>query len=118
MAATAKRIGLKPIRWTPERGGWTTEQLALLGTDHDEAIAKKIGRSRSAVTSQRTLQKIPAFSGWPGGGPGWTADEIAMVGTDHDQVIAVWIGRKTGAVMQKRRALKVPTFRNRRRRAR
>ncbi len=114
-AATAKRIGLKPVRWTPERGGWTAEQAALLGTDHDEVIAKKLGRSRSAVTTQRVQRKIPAFSGFPGGGPGWTVDEIALLGTDHDEVIAARIGRTTGAVMQKRWALKVPTFGDRRR---
>jgi hypothetical protein len=70
-AERAKRAGRKaPDRWTPERGGWTTDQLALVGTDYDEAIAKKLGRTRSAVTSKRVQRKIPAFSGWPGGGAG------------------------------------------------
>jgi len=113
-AATAKRIGLKPVRWAPDRGGWTAEQLALLGTDHDEAIAKKLGRTRSAVTSQRTLRKIPAFSGNPGGGPAWTPEEIALLGTDTDAAIAEKTGRTWTAVAQKRGALKVPRFRKRR----
>ncbi|QJX00042.1 hypothetical protein [Frigoriglobus tundricola] len=72
-AALSKRLGLRPPpRWTPGRGGWTKKELALLGTDHDEAIAKKIGRTRGAVTSKRVQRKIPAFSGWPGSAPAWT----------------------------------------------
>jgi transposase-like protein len=88
-AQTAKRIGLRPPnRWTAARGGWTAEQVALLGTDQDDAIALKLGRSRGATTTQRVKRRIPAFSGWPGGGPVWMADEIALLGTDHDEAIA------------------------------
>ena len=58
-SATAKRLGLWPgPRWALT--GWTPEQLALLGTDTDEAIAAKIGRTRSAVRSQRSGRGIPA----------------------------------------------------------
>jgi hypothetical protein len=113
-AERSKALGLKPgPRWTPERGGWTAEQVALLGTDHDAVIAQKLDRTRRAVTSQRTLRRIPAFSGYPGGGPGWTADELALLGTDTDAAVAEKIGRTTGAVAQKRAALKVPRFRKR-----
>ena len=114
-AATAKRIGLRPgPRWTPARGGWTLEQVALLGTDHDEVVAQKLGRTRSAVTTQRTVRKIPAFSGWPGGGRAWSAEEVALLGTDSDAAIAAKIGRTTSTVMQKRAGLKRPAFGNRR----
>ena len=115
-AATARRIGLRPgLRWTPERGGWTAEQVALLGTDCDKVIARRIGRTTAVVTTQRVKRKIPAFSGWPGGGPGWTAEELALLGTDTDEAVAEKIGRSASAVAQKRAALKVPTFRDRRR---
>jgi hypothetical protein len=68
-SANSKRLGLRPPpRWTPERGGWTEEQLALLGTDQDEVIAKKIGRTPGAVRRMRGIRKIPAFNGLPGGG--------------------------------------------------
>ena len=50
-------------RW--EIGGWTNAELELLGTDHDEAIAKKIGRTRTAVTVKRLARGITAFSEWP-----------------------------------------------------
>jgi hypothetical protein len=100
-AELSKRLGRKPTgRW--DRDGWTPRQDALLGTDHDDVIARKISRSESAVTSRRVRRKIPAFSGWPGGGPGWTAGEVARLGTDFDEVIAARIRRTVGAVMQKR----------------
>jgi ParB-like chromosome segregation protein Spo0J len=56
------------------------DQLTLLGTDHDKVIAQKLGRTRSAVTSQRTPRKISAFSGSPGGGRAWTDEELARLG--------------------------------------
>jgi hypothetical protein len=105
-SVTAKRLGLRPgPRWTPERGGWTEAEVALLGTDHDKVIAARIGRTVSAVTSQRTLRKIPAFSGSPGGGRAWTDEEISLLGKDTDTGIAAKIGRTPSAVSQKRAAL-------------
>jgi hypothetical protein len=60
----AKRLGLRPpARWTPKNGGWTKRELRLLGTDDDEVIAARIGRSLGAVRNQRTAHKIPAHSG-------------------------------------------------------
>jgi hypothetical protein len=104
-----KRRGLKPSgRWKGRE--WTPEQLALLGTDHDEAIAKKFGRTRSAVTSKRVQRKIPAYSGWPGGGPEWKPEELALLGTDTDAAVAKKLDRTRSAVSQKRAALKVPAF--------
>jgi hypothetical protein len=38
---------------------WTQGQLALLGTDADELIAARIGKSRDAVRAQRVRRKIP-----------------------------------------------------------
>ena len=109
-AETAKRLGLKHgPRWTPKRGGWIAKQLTLFGTDHDQVIAKKLGRMLSAVRSQRTLRKIPAFSGSSGGGRTWTTEELALLGTDTDEAVAV---------SQKRAARNVPAFRDRRRRER
>ena len=108
-AATARRIRLRPpTRWTPARGGWTADQVALLGTDHDEAIAKRIGRSPGAVTSKRVGLKIPAYSGHAGGGREWSAAEAALLGTDRDAVVAAKLGRTVRAVASKRTALNVP----------
>lgn len=61
-SATSKRLGLcPPNRWTPT--GWTPEQLALLGTDTDEAIAERLRRSRSAVRAMRFRRGIPPGAG-------------------------------------------------------
>jgi hypothetical protein len=58
----AKRLGLMPgPRWTPTNGGWTPEQEALLGTDLDEVIAERIGRTAVSVRCKRNLLKIPTF---------------------------------------------------------
>jgi hypothetical protein len=45
-------------RWP---GGWTAEEVALLGTDDDEAVAEKLGRTRSAVRSKRNHLGVPFF---------------------------------------------------------
>lgn len=103
----AERLGLRPIgRWKGRE--WTPEQLALLGTDHDEAIARRIGRTRSAVTNRRLLLDIPAFSGWAGGGRPWTPEELVLLGTDHDEAIARKLDRTPSAVTQRRLACGAP----------
>jgi hypothetical protein len=40
---------------------WTAEQLALLGTDTDEAVAARVGRTANAVRQMRTSLGIPTF---------------------------------------------------------
>src|SRR5262249_47859807 len=51
-AQRARELGIEPQqRW--ERGGWTPEQLALLGTAPDAEVAAKIGRSVAAVWWKR-----------------------------------------------------------------
>jgi hypothetical protein len=56
-SVTSNKLGLRPTgRWKGRE--WTPEEVALLGTDHDEAIARRIGRSRSAVTTQRVRRGI------------------------------------------------------------
>ncbi len=60
-SAAARRSGQRPVgRWAGKE--WTPAQLALLGTDADKVIARRIGRTRSAVTSKRVKRKVPAFS--------------------------------------------------------
>src|SRR5262249_438019 len=61
-ARISKRLGLKPgARWTPETGAWTDEERALLGTDLDEEVGEKLGRTPTAVRSQRALARLPAY---------------------------------------------------------
>jgi hypothetical protein len=37
----------------PAANSWTAEDIALLGTLPDEAVAARLGRSRTAVTQKR-----------------------------------------------------------------
>lgn len=111
----AKQTGIKPARWTPTNGGWTQEELALLGIDHDPVIAERIGRTRSAVTSMRVRLKIQAFSRNPVNGRPWTKGELKKLGKEGDEVIADQIGRTSLAVKLKRNELGIPVFQDRRR---
>jgi hypothetical protein len=53
-AATAKRLGLRPVRWTAANGGWTPAEVRLLrGKMSDPEVAAKIGRSIHAVRAKR-----------------------------------------------------------------
>jgi hypothetical protein len=45
----------------PGTGGWAGTQVKLLGTDHDEMIAERIGKTVGAVRVKRVRLKIPAF---------------------------------------------------------
>ncbi|QEL18868.1 hypothetical protein [Limnoglobus roseus] len=59
-SATAKRIGLRPPgRWAD--GGWTIEELALLGTMPDKELAARIGRTWCAVRAKRSEKNVPAW---------------------------------------------------------
>jgi hypothetical protein len=56
----AKRLGRKPPdRWAED--GWTPEEDALLGTDHDEVIAQRIGRTVGAVGRRRRVPDVKMF---------------------------------------------------------
>jgi hypothetical protein len=110
----AKRQGRKfPPRWTPESGGWTAEQLALLGTDRDSAVAARLGRSPNAVALRRRALGVPAFGG-RAGGRGWTKPELRLLGTDSDEAVAKRIGRTPGAVTQRRCAVGIAAAARRR----
>ena len=62
MAEAAKRRGTRPPpRWTPATGGWTAGQVKLLGTNRDEEVAQRIGKTVGAVTVKRVRLKIPVF---------------------------------------------------------
>ncbi len=53
--------GRKKRKQLTGRTVWSAEQLALLGTDTDQAIAVRLGRTETAVTLKRTRLKIPHF---------------------------------------------------------
>jgi len=94
--ASRKRRGTKPWMWTPEDD-------KLLGTDSDEVIARKLGRSWSTVRRRRAFLKIPCSKKRriP---KLWTPQEDKLLGTETDKAI----GRKlrcSGSTVSRRRAL-------------
>jgi hypothetical protein len=83
-------------RW--DEDGWSAEELALLGTDTDEAVAARVGRTLDAVRLKRDRLRIPPSRVW-------TAEELALLGTAPDEVVARGIGRSLSDVGRQRRAL-------------
>lgn len=59
IAETSRRIGRRPERWRGCR--WTAEHDAQLGTDTDEALAARFGRTESAVRVRRSKLGVPMF---------------------------------------------------------
>lgn len=103
MSRRSKRLNLKPPN--PARV-WTAAEESLLGTDRDEVVAARIGRTVGAVSGRRRLLGVRA-TGWA---PNWVEAEIAMLGTKSDAAVAAKIGRTRGAVSQKRHELGVRAF--------
>jgi hypothetical protein len=61
---TALRLNLARYLKTGYHGPrWTAEELALLGTDADEVIASRIGRTRVAVQVMRNRRGMPRAKG-------------------------------------------------------
>jgi hypothetical protein len=108
-AENARRLNLaRHLHMNPRGDEWTAEGLALVGTLPDTEVARRIGRTVTAVRQKRYRQ--------PGSeGAFWTAEELALLGTDTDEEVARHIGRKPSAVRQRRGKLKIPTFQDRRR---
>jgi hypothetical protein len=91
-----EEYGLSP------RHEWTAEEIALLGTDSDPAIAKRLGLSRHVVYDQRRRLGIPRIPNR------WTDAEIARLGTASDPDVAHQLGRSVNSVRNKRLQLGVP----------
>jgi hypothetical protein len=95
--AAALADGRRPEgRW--DEDGWSAEELALLGSDTDEAVAARIGRTLDAVRLKRDRLRIPPSRTW-------TAEELALLGTAPDEVVARGIGRSVSDVGHQRRKL-------------
>ncbi len=84
---------------------WTEEQIALIGTDTDQAIAQTLGLPRYSITWKRYQLGIPSFI------PAfqrWTEAEIRMLGTATDSEVARSLGKSAKAVRLKRQNLGNP----------
>jgi hypothetical protein len=90
-----------------ERQPWTPAEEALLGTDQDAVIAKRLGRTRPAVSARRCLLNISPFAiSVPRRPCNWGAIELAMLGRYPDAEIARITGRSLKEVQAKRGELR------------
>ena len=91
----------------PPRRHWTDEEIALLGTDTDRAIANRLGLPKKVVTNERERLGIPGLS------QRWKEHEIALLGTapDSEARTPSWenLRRPSG---RKREQLGIPAFLN------
>lgn len=79
---------------------WIKAHVALLGTDTDRSVAKKVGREVATVASARIRRGIPSFQKQEP----WTDANIAMLGSMPDPVVAARVKRSKESVAAARRA--------------
>ena len=87
---------------------WTPEADALLGRFTDAEIARRTGRSNSAVWLRRKqlgIPPVPKANYRP-----WTAAEIALLGTMSDKEFAARFGHSVGSTKAKRFSLGIAAF--------
>ena len=88
----------------PSRRRWMDDELALIGTDSDRAVANALGLPVKLVKQKRESLRIPLLS------QRWKEHEIALLGTAPDSELARQFGKSTTAVWRKREQLKLPAF--------
>jgi hypothetical protein len=88
---------------------WSPEEIALVGTLPDAEVARRIGRSRAAVSKKREALGRPALTKTPAGARPllWTATEDEAVRTLPPREAARRTGRTVHAVHSRRRKLGV-----------
>jgi hypothetical protein len=89
----------------PPRREWRAEEVALLGTDTDRAIASALKLPLAAVKYERQRRGIAR------GRDHWRADEVALIGTVSDAELGRKLGKSGSAVRRKREKLGIPSFR-------
>jgi len=88
----------------PPRRHWTDEEIALLGTDTDRAIANVLGLPINVVKNKRDRLGISRLS------QSWKEHEIVLLGTAPDSQLARKLGKSSSAIRRKREQLGIPTF--------
>ncbi len=89
----------------PNSDFWTPKRIALLGTDSDRAIAKRLGVSPSLVGNQRRAIGIPAARELGAPPCKWGETELALMRSYTDEEVAKMTGRSIHDVAAKRRSL-------------
>lgn len=83
---------------------WTDEEIAMLGTDTDQAVADMLGRPRNSVKNKRIYMKIPTKSRFRR----WERWERETLGKYTDAAVAEMLGRPLIQVTAQRQRLKIP----------
>jgi hypothetical protein len=90
---------------------FTAREIALLGTDSDAAIAKRLRRHEAIVGRKRRQLGIPSARDRAGKTHRrWTQREIAQLGRASDARVAAKVGRSADCVCHKRSSLGIPAF--------
>jgi hypothetical protein len=89
---------------------WTPAEDALLGTDTDATVARRIGRTPVAVMLRRRNRGIPAAMAARGRRGVWTDEAVALLGRVPDCEIAALVGVTADAVAHRRRSLGIPLY--------
>lgn len=84
---------------------WTDDEIKLLGTDTDAAVAKILGRTTQAVSCKRLSLGIPRSPAID-----WTLDMDLALGTDSDSFVARRLGLCDNSVTLRREKLGIPKW--------
>ncbi len=98
-AVQLKRHSLGIPQCWEGRRPWTPKEEALLGTNRDAELAKRLNRTILSVRTQRLLKTKVRFIKTP---RRWTAAELRMLGRLSDVEIARRTGRFLASVRNKR----------------
>ncbi len=88
----------KVRRAAPE---WTVEEDRLLGTMPDRELARRLGRTVTAVTHRRSVKHVQIMKPWRPG-------DLKVLGTRSDEEIALLLGGPISTVRTKRWSLGTP----------
>jgi hypothetical protein len=88
----------------PPQRKWTNEQVVLIGTDTDRAIANRLGLPTNVVKYKRERLGICLLA------QRWKEHEIALLGTAPDAELARKLGKSPSAIWRKREQRGIPAF--------
>jgi hypothetical protein len=88
-----------------DKGPWTSETLALLGTMPDSELAKRVGCIKQAVSMERRMRGIKAWKSNGTRSYAWGTTELGLLCNYSDEEVAKITGRSMAEIVAKRKAL-------------
>ena len=83
---------------------WTEEEIALLGTESDGAVARRLGLPQYTIENKRRRLRLPSLPRC------WTRKDIALLGTAIDREVGHKLGKSGAAVRRKREHMCIHKF--------